>query len=104
MISPLLWQSTPYGDPDAFDDFLGMHAAWHLELAKVTQTRYVLLDDLRTNLLPHARLHDALATAFGITRVADLESFDLEDETAWINWHLLNSLDHQRFQIASGIP
>jgi hypothetical protein len=103
MISPLLWQSVPFGDPDAYFDFLRSHESWHFELAKATKTRFQLLDDLRENLQPHQTMHDALALAFGITRVADLTSFDLSDEQSWLGWHTLNAQDHERFRIASGI-
>lgn len=103
LISPLSFQSVPFGDPDAWLSFLRDHDMWHTELAKQTQSRIVLLDDLRSNLEPHALMHDELATAYNVSPVGDLISFDLNDEGSFQSWTYLHSLDHQRFQAASGL-
>lgn len=101
--SPLLFQSVPFGDKDSWLSFLRDHDQWHMELAKQTQTAFLPMDDLRDNLAPHARSHDALAAAYGVSPVGDLESFDLNDENSYQSWTYLHSLDHQRFQQASGL-
>jgi len=103
VISPALWISIPYADPDAFLDFGRMHDLQHRELARVTQTRWVPLDDLREHLGPHAKMHDAVARALGLPQVDDLESFDLEDENSYMAWMELNSRDHQRLNAAAGV-
>ena len=126
LISPLLWQSCPFkaplpdvtggigsvpfgildeadADHTAFFQFLGEHQQWHRELAKVTNTEFLLFDDLKNNLANHARVHRDLATALGITAVSDLESFDLRDETSWVSFMFLNGQDHQRFQLVTGL-
>ena len=126
LISPLLWQSIPFRGPnksvppgqefvpygvleapdfgdDAFADFQGQHQQWHIELAKLTNTRFVLMDDLKDNLQPHGTMHRDVALALGVSPVTDLESFDLRDETSWVSWHFLNSQDHSRFQLVTGL-
>lgn len=75
----------------------------HTELAKATQTRIVLLDDLRENLRNHAILHQDIARALGVSPAGDLESFDLTDKASWVSWHFLNSADHVRFMSAAGL-
>lgn len=101
-MSPLLWQSVPFGDKDAWSSFLRDHDMWHNELGKQTRTRIVPMDDLRTNLALHAIVHNDLADAYGVSPVGDLESFDLNDENSYVSWLYLHSLDHSRFQQASG--
>lgn len=103
LISPLLWQSVPFASETAYLDFHGQHERWHYELAKATGTPFILTDDLKQNLTPHANMHNALADALGVTRVGDLETFDLEDETSWISFHFLNAADHQRFRTPAGL-
>ncbi len=103
LISPLLFQSVPFGSETAFKDFLHQDAMWHLELAKATGTRYVLIDDLKENLASHAAMHNDVASALGITKVGDLESFDLSDETSFISFMFLESQDLARMRTAAGL-
>lgn len=103
LMSPLMFQSVPFADPDAWDDFQGVHAAWHRELAKATGTLFIPMDDLRSNLLPHGMMHDAIADALGLTRAADLLSFDLADRDSYYGFQQTNGLDHIRFRIATGL-
>lgn len=103
MISPLLWMSTPFDSETSYLDFHGMHERWHYELAKATRTPFILTDDLKDNLAPHASMHNALAQALNVTKVGDLESFDLNDETSWISWMFLNAADHVRFRSLAGL-
>lgn len=103
LISPLLWQSVPFRDPDAWLDFLGAHQTWHQVLAEQTQTAWQPMDDLRAQLEPHQQMHDALADAIGIPRAGDLQSFDLDDRDAYVGWQWIHALDHQRFRRALGI-
>ena len=103
MISPLLFQSTPFGSETAWNDFLGQDGMWHLNLAKATGTPYILIDDLKQNLAPHAAMHNAVADALGITKVGDLESFDLEDETSFISFMFLEAADLMRMRAAAGL-
>lgn len=103
LISPLLFQSVPFGSETAWLDFLGQDASWHYELARATGTPYILIDDLKTNLAPHAAMHNAVAEALGISKVGDLESFDLEDETSFVSFMFLESADLMRLRAAAGL-
>ena len=103
LVSPLLWQSVPFKEPDAWLDFLGQHAWWHRELAKATKQSYTNLDDLRNNLEPHAHMHEEVAAALGINPNTDLSSYDLTTEQAFIGWMWVHSLDHERFRTATGL-
>jgi hypothetical protein len=103
LISPLLFQSVPFGSETAYRDFLGQLGSWHIELAKSTGTSYRLLDDLKDNLEGHAAMHNEVADALGITKVADLTSFDLTDETSWISFLFLEASDLTRFRTAAGL-
>lgn len=76
---------------------------WHYNLARATKTPYILLDDMKTNLAPHASLHNAVAEALGITKVGDLESFDLEDEVSFVSFMFLESSDLMRMRAAAGL-
>ena len=103
IISPLLLQSVPHGSETAWLDALGVMGTWHYNLARATRTPYILLDDLKENLAPHASLHNAVADALGVTSVGDLESFDLEDETSFISFMFLEAADLMRFRAAAGL-
>ena len=63
LMSPLLWQSVPFKDNDAWLDFVGVHEQWHIILAGQTKTRRVPLDDLRDNLTAHDLMHKDLGLA-----------------------------------------
>lgn len=103
LISPLLWMSLPFKSETAFLDWGGQHQTWHYALARATKTAFILLDDLRDNMESHASLHNQIADALGVSRVGDMTSFSLEDETSWISFHYLNAADHERFRVAAGI-
>jgi len=103
LISPLLFQSVPFGSETAWLDFLGQDASWHYELAKATGTSYRLIDDLKQNLEGHAAMHNEVADALGVTKVGDLTSFDLEDETSFVSFMFLESSDLQRMRAAAGL-
>jgi len=100
---PALFQSVPFGDQDAFLDFLGYHQAWHQALASVTGTPILTLDDLRTQLLRHAELHQALAAALLIPAAGDLVSYDLRDRDSFNGFMATHALDHDRLRKAAGI-
>jgi hypothetical protein len=103
LLSPLLWQSVPFHDPDSWDDFAFQHEQWHRELARTLKLPFPTLDDLRGNLEPHAQAHQALAAALNLSQVNDLASADLDDETAFVGWMQLNALEHQRLRQAAGL-
>lgn len=103
LMSPLLWATIPFKDPDAFTEFQLPHEQWHRELAKLSQTAWHALDDFRTNLEPHGKMHDALADFYGLTHVGDWVSYDLTDEESYVTFMLTHANDHQRIRLAAGI-
>ena len=103
LISPLLWATIPFKDPDAFTEFLMPHQFWHQELAKATKTRWYLLDDFRTSLSPHGKMHDQVADALGLSHVGDWVGYDLTDEESYVNFMLTHAQDHERLRRALGI-
>lgn len=103
LMSPRLWESISYKDPDSFHDFLFRHDGWHRELAKLTQTRYWATDDLKQNLLNHAQMHINVAQALAIPQIGDLLSFDLADPESFLNFMFLNATDHERFRLVTGL-
>ncbi len=104
MISPLLWQSVPFRDNDAWLDFLGQHDRWHQAFGVQLKIPWVPLDDLREELSAHQRLHDATADALKIPRAGDLTSYDLKNNRdSYTSWHFLHSTDHQRLRLAAGL-
>lgn len=103
MISPLLWQTVPFKDNDAWQDFLGMHASWHREMSKLLGTGFNLYDDLRISLDQHAEDHGALADKLGLSRAGDLESFDLNEATSFAGFMWVHALDSERLRIAAGL-
>ena len=103
LMSPLIWQGVPYGDADSFLDFLGVHTAWHGALASVTGTPELTYDDLRTQLLRHAEIHNALAKALQIPPPTDLVSYDLNDRDSFDGFMATHALEHNRLRFAAGI-
>lgn len=103
LMSPLLWQSVPFKDEDAFTDFLGQHNRWHALLSQLTNTRFVNTDDLREQLDNNARMHADVADALGIPRVDDLRSFDLTNEESFVSFLYLESRDLQRLRQSAGV-
>src|SRR5262249_49267059 len=103
LMPPLLWQSIPFGDADSFFDFLGYHQAWHQALAAVTGTAILTFDDLRTQLLRHSEVHQALAHSLQIAPPTDLVSYDLSDRDSFNGFMETHGLDHHRLRLAAGI-
>lgn len=102
-LPPLLWQSVPFGDPDSWLDFLGYHAIWHSELAKVTGTIYVATDDLKTELLKHSEMHAQLDKALRIPSAYDLVSYDLSDRQSFEGFMQTHGNLHQQERLAAGL-
>lgn len=114
-MSPLLWQSVPYGDRDALLDWLGVHMFWHQALAQNTKTQFLLTDDLGgawrsllaqglttrddLRILPgemqrHTNMHRAVDKALKIAQAFDLNSYDLNQRDSYIAFHSSHSLQH----------
>jgi len=118
LIDPLLWQTIPFEDPDAWEDFLGMHQLWHETLAKATGTSWQPLDVravggpmtaeakqklTRAALMINQQMHYDVADALGISRAGDLVSYDLTNRDQYVGWGWVHSNDHERLRVAAGI-
>lgn len=101
-ISPILWESQPFGNPDAWTMFLGVHQQAHHQLARIAGVPDIQLDDLRTEMGAHDLIHDKLAKFFGLSQT-DLGSSDLTNEQEYYVWMLTHSLTHYSLHIAAGI-
>jgi hypothetical protein len=93
----------PFGDNDSWLDFLNYHSLAHIELAKLTGTTFVATDDLKTELLRHATMHEALAKALRIPTAYDLVSYDLNDRASFEGFMQSHAQEHQRLNLASGL-
>jgi hypothetical protein len=103
LLPTVLFQSVPFGDQDSWLDFLNQHNLWHIELAKLTGTTYVQTDDLRSELLRHAEMHDQLAKALKIATAYDLVSYDLNERASYEGFMATHGDDHARLNLASGL-
>lgn len=103
MMSPLLWQTIPFTDQDAWLDFLGTHQDWHRQMSRITATSFNLYDDLKNTLDQHGQDHDNLADALSLPRAGDLTSFDLNDPTSFAGWMWIHALDSERLRQKAGL-
>lgn len=118
LIDPLLWQTIPFEDVDAWEDFLGMHEQWHETLARATGTSWSPLDlraqggppDAeskvklqRSALMVNQQMHYDVADALDINRAGDLVSYDLTNRDQYVGWLWVHSLDHARLRTAAGL-
>jgi hypothetical protein len=103
LLPTVLFQSVPFGDQDSWLDFLNQHNLWHIELAKLTGTTYVQTDDLKTELLRHAEMHDQLAKALRIPTAYDLVSYDLSERSSYEGFMQTHGAEHARLNLASGL-
>ena len=112
---PTLWQSLPFGDRDAFTDFLGQHALWHFALdqqlrAKVGAKAYPSLslgdgpiDDGSDWHLSHQAMHDGEASNLALSASPSFTSYDLNKKDDFAAWTWLHSNEHRRLATSAGI-
>lgn len=103
LFPPRLFAHVPFGDADAYTDFLGHLELWHRVLAQATGTPYYPLGDLRTNLMPNDQMHRALARALGIPSAYDLTSYDLRDRASFQSFLTVEGQDIDRFRLVLGL-
>lgn len=103
LFPPLLFQSVPFGDKDAFLDWNGSHMLWHRVMARMTKTPFRLIDDLRMQLEPHAAMHEAVDKFLGIAAPYDLVSYSLTDRESYYGFMATHGLEHDRQRKALGI-
>jgi heme oxygenase len=99
MIDPLLWQSVPFDNEEAWLDWLREHEAWHRRLGIAPM---VPLDDLRVNLERHQQLHAAENALLGLGQPPDLTQYDLHDRVAYYTWMQLHAVETARQRQAAG--
>jgi len=103
LLPPVLWQSVPFGDPDARADWKLHHGIWHQVLAQITKAPFFNFDDLEVELVRHAEIHDFNSDALKISRPVDLTSFDLRDRSSWYSFMVTHAQQHARENAAAGI-
>jgi hypothetical protein len=105
LISPLLWQGTPFEHADAELDFLGLHDKWHSMLARTVGPPLpdYRLDDLASMGDIHQRLHDQLGAALGLNPGGDFSLYELTDRSGWILFMQTHSIEHERLRVAVGL-
>ena len=118
LMSPLLWQSIPFEDPDSWEDFLGQHQLWHEALARATGTAWQPLDLritggpmdaearaklTRAALAENQQMHHDVADALGVARSGDLVSYDLRDRDEFVGFGWVHSSDHERLRQVAGL-
>lgn len=105
LVSPLLWQATPYRHPEGELDFYGQHDFWHQALARKVGGD---IPDYRLDRLwelgdIHQRLHEKDARALLIAPPSDFSLYDLRQREGWVLFMQIHSLEHERLRIAAGI-
>lgn len=111
-VDPSNWASVPYGNRNAFRDFVGTHYLWHRALADqifiVTGSTVVLLpigDGGGSEwLLAVQRQYESECAALGLAAPPDLSSYDLSDPNDFASWTFLLSQQATILRTASGLP
>lgn len=98
-----LWQTVPFGDPDAFLDWNLPHFLAHMELAKKTFTEWMLLDTLREDPFPHALLHRDLSAKLGKEVNLDFAGYDLNDRDSYYQFMTAHAAHHSELASAVGL-
>ena len=99
----LLWLQVPFGDPDAWQDWLLPHYLMHQALAAATGTPLVPIDTLRDQLMPHAQMHQDLATALSLPSAWDFAGYDLRNRDSYYEFMLAHASHHVLLTEAAGI-
>jgi hypothetical protein len=98
-----LWESVPFGDPDAFLDWNLPHWLTHVALAAKTKTLIVPLDELQRDPFPHAQLHQALEAVLGLPAPWDFAGYDLRNKESYNSFMLDHAAAHAQLQQAAGL-
>lgn len=98
-----LWEQIPFGDRDAWLDWLAPHFMVHQALAAKTGTAIYLLDTMRKDPFPHGNMHRDVAAALGLPPTWDFTSYDLSDKSAFSDFMLAHASSHQQLAAAAGL-
>ncbi len=114
-VQPQLWQSLPWGDKDAFVDFLGAHQLWHTDLDYRVRlfggAPYPSLplgdgpvgEDEADWHLVHQAIHDGEAAGLGLSPSPDFTAYDLDKRGEFASWSWLHGAEHIRLLAAVGV-
>ena len=99
----VLWETVPFGDPDAFTDWLLPHWLAHIAVAEKTGTSLVPLDDLRKESFAHAQMHKDQAAKLGLPVTFDFAGYDLSDKSSFYDFMLSHATAHGQLNQAAGL-
>jgi hypothetical protein len=111
VVNIAIYADTPFGDEDAFNEFLGHHAAAHKGIAETMmrsglQSNSIPLADTPMDnqpwMLDHYQLHIGIGSQIGLG-TPDLASYDLKDETQYTDWMAVHSALHSAINAKLGI-
>ena len=111
---PEMWQSLPFGDRDAFTDFLGQHALWHIALDKQLRVAGGASypspplgdgpgDESGDWHIFHDQVHAGEAAALGLSAPASFASYDLDHRDDFATWTWLHGAECIRLAQAAKI-
>lgn len=112
VVDPQSWKVLPFGDRDAWLDFLGQLELWHRDIAGTIRAAFpskpYAIPPLGDGGGPEwlAALQTVLlgeTTALGIAAPADLRGYDLADPDQFASWCWLMGNEHIRVMVAAGV-
>ena len=115
IIQPQLWQSLPFGDKDAFVDFLGTHALWHAALDHRIRSQGAppfptlplgdgpVAGSEADWHLAHQAVHDGEASGLGLSGSPEFTAYDLDKRDEFASWTWLHAQEHIRLFVAAGL-
>ena len=110
-VDPRGWAFLSFGDENAWTDFLGSHALWHIAFDRVVRGlgagAYAVLplgdgggaewDEA------HQLVHNGVAAALGLTAAPDFRSYDRSDADQFATFSFLHAQEHVRLREAAGV-
>lgn len=111
---PTLWQSLQFGDKNAFVDFLGQHALWHVAMDHTIRAGLGApfpslplgdgpIDDGDDWHAAHQAMHEGEASGLALAGPPDFTAYDLNKRDDFATWTWLHALEHVRTGTAAGI-
>ena len=111
MTNIAIYADAPFGDENAFNEFLGLNEFAHQTIARFLQGFGVVVPRVPLSespldspgwLLDHWVLHQAEGAALGIP-VFDLSAVDLTEEDQYLDWMRRHAALHNAENLALGI-
>ena len=110
-MSIAIFEKTPFGDENAFADFLGAHYIEHQTIASKLAASGILIRmvplgdspvDSRDWMLDHYQIHKDISSHAG-GGIPDFSAFDLTDEKQYADWMRLHTAVHVNINAQLGI-